>query len=417
MTGGVTVRDVDAATFINQYALFLKQSGKLEVPSWVDLVKTGHFKELAPYNPDWFYTRAAAIARHLYLRKRSGVGGLSKLYGGSKNRGSRPSHHYNGSKSIQRKVLQSLEKLGVLEKDERGGRKLSQQGQRDLDHIALSVFENKTSCRPDDGRLADVPRTIVSWKRLPGYGYPSDGIQDTVVKVTVAEATTAGGNDYLCFQRGSLPPTPSKGLTEVPTNCFTYRESHPPRISVSPCKWSLSDGVSNALAERSSFEEIRKRHQSAVSHFRTLSRFKSVDGDVGLCIPGVTQGAEDVTGLQGRIRLQKTSENRLFSWSKTWMDKQRANIQAYEYLCHIGEAKEWIESCIVIYCIHALSFLLSHVGLAASIGSLVGKLEFTDEEIKNTQRDLDIAGVSLPNFKNIGHAFADEMNISEGKKM
>lgn len=28
------------------------------------------------------------------------------------------------------------------------------------------------------------------------------------------------------------------------------------------------------------------------------------------------------------------------------MDKQRKCLQAYEYLCHIGEAKEWIEQCI-----------------------------------------------------------------------
>ena len=28
------------------------------------------------------------------------------------------------------------------------------------------------------------------------------------------------------------------------------------------------------------------------------------------------------------------------------MDKQRQFLQAYEYLCHIGEAKEWIEDII-----------------------------------------------------------------------
>ncbi|KAI8893533.1 hypothetical protein BC833DRAFT_624784 [Globomyces pollinis-pini] len=30
----------------------------------------------------------------------------------------------------------------------------------------------------------------------------------------------------------------------------------------------------------------------------------------------------------------------------TWMDRQRKNSQAYDYLCHIGEAKEWIEACV-----------------------------------------------------------------------
>lgn len=50
---GTTVRDVPANKFIDAYAAFLKRSGKLEVPTWVDTVKTGTAKELAPYNPDW----------------------------------------------------------------------------------------------------------------------------------------------------------------------------------------------------------------------------------------------------------------------------------------------------------------------------------------------------------------------------
>ena len=47
-----------ADAFIVAYASHLKRSGKLEVPTWVDIVKTGHYKELAPYDPDWYYTRA-----------------------------------------------------------------------------------------------------------------------------------------------------------------------------------------------------------------------------------------------------------------------------------------------------------------------------------------------------------------------
>ena len=34
----------------------------MEVPTWVDIVKTASYKELAPYDPDWFYIRAASIA-------------------------------------------------------------------------------------------------------------------------------------------------------------------------------------------------------------------------------------------------------------------------------------------------------------------------------------------------------------------
>jgi small subunit ribosomal protein S19e len=50
-----------AEAFIVAYASHLKRSGKLEVPTWVDIVKTGSFKELAPYDPDWYYVRAGAL--------------------------------------------------------------------------------------------------------------------------------------------------------------------------------------------------------------------------------------------------------------------------------------------------------------------------------------------------------------------
>lgn len=97
-------------------------------------MKTGAAKELPPQSIDWFYVRAASIARHVYLRKTVGVGRLRKVHGSTRNRGSRPSHHVDASGSVDRKVMQSLEKIGVLERDEdKGGRRITQSGQRDLD--------------------------------------------------------------------------------------------------------------------------------------------------------------------------------------------------------------------------------------------------------------------------------------------
>ena len=46
----------------------------------------------------------------------------------------------------------------------------------------------------------------------------------------------------------------------------------------------------------------------------------------------------DHSNSVGRIRLQKDDGIANYRW----MDKKRVNIQAYEYLCHIGEAKEYI---------------------------------------------------------------------------
>lgn len=113
------------------------------MPTWVDIVKTGAYKEQAPYDPDWWYIRAAALARHVYLHKSVGVGSLCKLHGGPKNRGFRPSHHSPASGAVQRKVLQSLEAIGVLEHSSKGGRIISQDGMRDLDRIAVAVLESQ----------------------------------------------------------------------------------------------------------------------------------------------------------------------------------------------------------------------------------------------------------------------------------
>jgi small subunit ribosomal protein S19e len=55
---GVNVKDVPSDQFVVAYAAHLKRIGKIEVPKWADLVKTGSYKELAPYDPDWYYIRA-----------------------------------------------------------------------------------------------------------------------------------------------------------------------------------------------------------------------------------------------------------------------------------------------------------------------------------------------------------------------
>merc|ERR1712224_449322 len=136
---GVTVKDVDAHQFIKAYAEFLKKSGKIEVPAWSDTVKTGANKELSPYDPDWFYHRCAAVARHVYVRSPVGVGALKTIFGGRKRRGSRPNHHSKGSGSIARAALQQLQKINIVELNPEGGRILTSEGRQDLDRIAGQV--------------------------------------------------------------------------------------------------------------------------------------------------------------------------------------------------------------------------------------------------------------------------------------
>ncbi|XP_038135265.1 40S ribosomal protein S19 [Cyprinodon tularosa] len=135
----VTVKDVNQQEFVKALSAFLKKSGKLKVPEWVDTGKLARHKELAPCDDNWFYTRAASTARHLYLRGGVGVGAMIKIYGGRQRNGVCPAHFSVGSRNVARKVLQALDGLKMVEKDPNGGRRLTPQGQRDLDRIAGQV--------------------------------------------------------------------------------------------------------------------------------------------------------------------------------------------------------------------------------------------------------------------------------------
>ncbi|CAL9041179.1 unnamed protein product, partial [Musa banksii] len=144
-----TVKDVSPHEFVKAYSAHLKRSGKMELPEWTDIVKTGRFKELAPYDPDWYYIRAASMARKIYLRQGIGVGGFQKIYGGRKRNGSRPPHFCKSSGAIARHILQQLERMNIIEIEPKGnvlfacngfsGRKITSQGQRDLDQVAGRV--------------------------------------------------------------------------------------------------------------------------------------------------------------------------------------------------------------------------------------------------------------------------------------
>ena len=43
---------------------YVSRSGKIKLPDYVDYVKTGKHKELAPYDKDWYYIRAGMLMLH-----------------------------------------------------------------------------------------------------------------------------------------------------------------------------------------------------------------------------------------------------------------------------------------------------------------------------------------------------------------
>ena len=115
-----TVKDVPADVFIKAYAAHLKRTGKMQVPEWVGLIKTASYKELAPYDEDWYYIRAASIARRLYIRRGTGVGAFTKVYGGRDRRGLRGGSFSRSSAGLIRSCVQQLEAIGVVSKVPKG---------------------------------------------------------------------------------------------------------------------------------------------------------------------------------------------------------------------------------------------------------------------------------------------------------
>jgi len=137
------VNDVDQQLFVRKLGIYLKKIGKVAVPEWVDCVKTGYHKELPPNNPDWLFTRIAAVVRRLYMRNPSGVGGLARRFGGRNcRRGVRPEHTARGSRKIIRYSLQQLEKLGWIRKAQRG-RKLTRKGKLFMDDFSGRVRRSR----------------------------------------------------------------------------------------------------------------------------------------------------------------------------------------------------------------------------------------------------------------------------------
>jgi len=99
---GITVRDVPPATFIEAYALHMKNSDRFEIPKWQDIVKLGVHKEQAPTSEDWYFIRAASIARKVYLKPGVGIGALRKWYGGQYRRGSRAKCFHKAAPGVRR---------------------------------------------------------------------------------------------------------------------------------------------------------------------------------------------------------------------------------------------------------------------------------------------------------------------------
>jgi len=136
-----TVYDVPPDHIIRRVAEELKTRKEIVPPAWAAFAKTGVHKEMPPEDPDWWFIRAAAVLRRVYVDGPLGVERMRSFYGGNKNRGSKPNAFRKGSGSVLRKSLQQLEAAGLVIHD-KTGRRVSPAGMSFLDNLSQEVMKN-----------------------------------------------------------------------------------------------------------------------------------------------------------------------------------------------------------------------------------------------------------------------------------
>ncbi|KAH8105969.1 ras GTPase-activating protein [Cristinia sonorae] len=341
-------------------------------------------------------------------------------------------------------------------------------------------YLNRTSSRASS---ASPTKQLASPSPLPSVMAPKPYVSSYMQKKASKYGETLGGGRKLGRH---LPRIASGDGPEEPVVEFHKDEEPPP-----PARAAEPPG-DDRRARR--LERQRRVNQWQVPSPPEKLRHSDI------VLPGATNG-DDVVGIPGRVRLSRdksapTSPTSPLPSSRLtrglWADVQRNLIQAYEYLCHVGEAQQWIEGCLgeelefgvvemeegmrngvvlaklvrvfqgeaavrriyeapkldfrhsdninhffnfvryvglpesfifeltdlyekknfpkVVYCIHALSHLLARRGMAERIGNLLGQLQFSDDQLRRTQKGLKESGVAMPNFGNVGRELAKEIN-------
>lgn len=133
-----TLYDVPPEVLIKRLGEELKKKKDIQPPAWASVVKTGVHREMPPEDPDWWFIRTGAVLRRIYRDGPVGVQRMRSVYGGKRDRGSRPNRFRKGSGAILRKIMQQLEKAGFVEKS-KSGRSVTPAGRSFVDDIAHTL--------------------------------------------------------------------------------------------------------------------------------------------------------------------------------------------------------------------------------------------------------------------------------------
>jgi len=144
-----TAFDVPANDLINALTKKLENEPAIVPPEWSRYARTGVHTENPPMQRNWWYTRCASILRKIYVTNGIGVERLRQLYGGNRDRGSKPNRARAGSGSIPREALQQLEKAGYVTRIRGVGRVLTPKGRSFVDNTAHEVMQSLAESKPE----------------------------------------------------------------------------------------------------------------------------------------------------------------------------------------------------------------------------------------------------------------------------
>ena len=145
-----TPYDVPAWPLIRKLADYIKENiNEVSPPPWAYFVKTGSHNERPPEQEDFWYIRSASLLRKLYLHGVIGIERLRSEYGGRTRHKMRPEHFRKAGGSIIRKILQQLEKAGLVATIKGRGRVLTKRGKELLENISAEVKKELEETIPE----------------------------------------------------------------------------------------------------------------------------------------------------------------------------------------------------------------------------------------------------------------------------
>jgi Ras GTPase-activating-like protein IQGAP2/3 len=195
------------------------------------------------------------------------------------------------------------------------------------------------------------------------FNLPSPDKANSVVSssTSTSTSTSVSASPERSSSRAYSPPSPSPSPSPMPPT--PYKSSYMNNKKKSLYSDQLSAGrrlgrhlpriVSGDAADE---VEAKKEYVSPRMEART-EPLPDALLEKPLPITSLTANdfAGEVAGIPGRKRFSRDKApitphaplpSSLLSRSGLWADKQRHLLLAYEYLCHVGEAQQWIEGCL-----------------------------------------------------------------------